>query len=135
MENEDCWELRHLPTLNRGSVTQRRTWSSTPRSAVVADPLTRTSPSHVGSSRSAASLDHVLAKVISDVERLESMLALQRGMISQRSAFDAARLRRQTERFAEGIEATSANLRQALSELRRIEGETRSERGKPAPRP
>lgn len=113
-------------------MTQRRAWSSTPRSAVVADPLTRTSPSETESSRPAASLDHVLAKVISGVERLESMVALQRGMISQRSAFDAARLRRQTKRFADGIEASTASLRQALSELRRIEGDTRSEPGNPA---
>lgn len=112
-------------------MTQRRVLKSTPRSAEVADPSTP--PGSTGAA--ARHLEHVLAKVISDVERLDSMVSLQRGIMRQSSASDATQLRRQTERFAEGIEATSAHLRQALSELRRIEGESRSERGTGPPRP
>ena len=115
-------------------MARRRAWSSTSRSAVVADPLTRTPPSHAESSRPAASLDRLLAKVITDIERHEAMVALQRGMMRQSSAFDARRMERETERLAEGIEVTSANLRQALLDLRQIAGETRVDRGTHAPR-
>jgi len=110
-------------------MTDRKAWTSTPRSAAVANPLAPTSRGHAGSSSLAANdLEHVLTKVISDIERLESMVALQRGMMGQRSALDAGRLKRQTERFAEGIEATTASLRQARAELKRIEQEMRAER-------
>ena len=115
-------------------MARRRAWSSRPRSAVVVDPLTRTSPSHAESSRPAASLDRLLAKVISDIERLEAMVALQHGMMRQSSPVDARRMERETERLAEGIEATSASLRQALSDLRQISGKNRVDRGAHAPR-
>src|ERR1700746_721046 len=110
-------------------MARRRAWNSTPHSGAVADPLTRAFPSHAESSRPAAGLERLLAKLISDVERLDAMVALQRGMMRQSSAVDARRMERQTERLAEGIEATSTNLRQALSDLRQMAAETRADRG------
>lgn len=72
-------------------------------------------------------LDAVVTGLIAEIERLESMITLQRGVIDRIDPQDPKRLKRETERFAAGIRATSANLRRALSELRAIQDEAPAE--------
>lgn len=114
-------------TLGRGRDGQELTANPSPRNSTRVHEPPRLTPGN---------LAHLLATVISDVERLESRIALQRGMIGRTSAADdPRRLERETEKFGLDIEATTASLREALSELRRLEGEAVVRRGAPSQRP
>src|SRR5690348_13774421 len=72
----------------------------------------------------AGQLRRLLSSIINDVERLESAVALHRGVIGRMADYDPDRLERETSRLAGGIDATAASLRRALLELRHLDLET-----------